>query len=117
MDFEIGHVNISVKSEKQKQEELQDFADRTQFEEDEGIAGCPWEDDKPIVDWHHDSYVLRNSHAPLLTALHKVPICLCHDAQRYLQHDWRRNGAENGQRGNHEGARTSDGEKSCVPVH
>ena len=56
MDFEIGHVNISVKSEQQKEEELQAFAEKTQFEEDEGIAGCPWEDDKPIVDWHTDSY-------------------------------------------------------------
>ena len=41
MDFEIGHVNISVKSEDQKREELQDYAEKTQFEEDEGIAGCP----------------------------------------------------------------------------
>ncbi|KAI1105471.1 hypothetical protein F4804DRAFT_129558 [Jackrogersella minutella] len=56
MDFEIGHINISVKSEKEKQEELQAFSDRAQYEADEGIAGCPWEDDKPIVDWHTDSY-------------------------------------------------------------
>ncbi|KAI2468768.1 hypothetical protein F4781DRAFT_396811 [Annulohypoxylon bovei var. microspora] len=56
MDFEIGHINISVKSEKEKEEELQAFNDRAQFEADEGIAGCPWEDDKPIVDWHMDSY-------------------------------------------------------------
>ncbi|KAI4158082.1 MAG: hypothetical protein LQ342_007756 [Letrouitia transgressa] len=56
MDFEIAHVNISVKSEKQKAEELQAFVDKKATEEDEGIAGCPWEDDKPIVDWHTDSY-------------------------------------------------------------
>lgn len=56
MDFEIGHINISVKSEAEKQEELQAFSDRAQYEADEGIAGCPWEDDKPIVDWHTDSY-------------------------------------------------------------
>ena len=56
MDFEIGHVNISVKSEKQKAEELDAFMDRKLTEDDEGIAGCPWEDDKPIVDWHTDSY-------------------------------------------------------------
>lgn len=56
MDFEIGTVNISVKSEERKQEELAAIAERTSFEEDEGIAGCPWEDDKPIVDWHRDSY-------------------------------------------------------------
>ena len=56
MDFEIAHVNISVKSEKQKAEELEAFMDKSQTEADEGIAGCPWEDDKPIVDWHTDSY-------------------------------------------------------------
>lgn len=56
MDFEIAHINISVKSEKQKAEELEAFLDRKQTEDDEGIAGCPWEDDKPIVDWHTDSY-------------------------------------------------------------
>ncbi|CAD6575665.1 MAG: hypothetical protein ASARMPREDX12_004190 [Alectoria sarmentosa] len=56
MDFEIAHINISVKSEKQKAEELEAFVDRTLTEDDEGIAGCPWEDDKPIVDWHTDSY-------------------------------------------------------------
>ena len=56
MDFEIAHINISVKSDKQKAEELEAFLDRTLTEDDEGIAGCPWEDDKPIVDWHTDSY-------------------------------------------------------------
>lgn len=56
MDFEIAHINISVKSEKEKAEELEAFLDRKLTEDDEGIAGCPWEDDKPIVDWHTDSY-------------------------------------------------------------
>jgi hypothetical protein len=56
MDFEIAHINISVKSEKQKAEELEASLDRKMTEDDEGIAGCPWEDDKPIVDWHTDSY-------------------------------------------------------------
>ncbi|KAI0012184.1 hypothetical protein F4779DRAFT_105737 [Xylariaceae sp. FL0662B] len=56
MDLEIAHINISVKSEEEKQEELNAFNDRAQYEADEGIAGCPWEDDKPIVDWHTDSY-------------------------------------------------------------
>ena len=56
MDFEIAHINIAVKSEKQKAEELEAFLDRKLTEDDEGIAGCPWEDDKPIVDWHTDSY-------------------------------------------------------------
>ena len=56
MDFEIANINISVKSEKQKAEELEAFLDKKHTEDDEGIAGCPWEDDKPIVDWHTDSY-------------------------------------------------------------
>lgn len=56
MDLEIAHVNISMKTEKQKAEELEAFMDRHLTEADEGIAGCPWEDDKPIVDWHTDSY-------------------------------------------------------------
>ena len=56
MDFEIGHVNISVKSEKQKAEELSAVIEMKAAAADEGIAGCPWEDDKPVVDWHTDSY-------------------------------------------------------------
>ena len=56
MDFEIGHINISVKPEKTQAEELSAIADRASTEADEDIAGCPWEDDKPIVDWHTDSY-------------------------------------------------------------
>jgi hypothetical protein len=41
MDWEISHINISVKSEEQARAEV------------EGMA----EDDmKPIVDWHTDSY-------------------------------------------------------------
>lgn len=57
MDFEIAHVNLSMKSEEQKQAELAASSlERKLTEADEGIAGCPWEDDKPIVDWHTDSY-------------------------------------------------------------
>lgn len=59
MDLEIGHVNISVKSEQERRAELDEIAtNRAGFESDEGIAGCPWEvpEDKPIVDWHTDSY-------------------------------------------------------------
>ena len=26
------------------------------FADDEGISGCPWEDDMPVVGWHRDSY-------------------------------------------------------------
>ncbi|KAI1429979.1 hypothetical protein F5Y12DRAFT_215067 [Xylaria sp. FL1777] len=56
MDLEIAHINISVKSEEEKREELEAVAERANYEADEGIGGCPWEDDKPIVDWHTDSY-------------------------------------------------------------
>jgi hypothetical protein len=51
MDLEIGHVNLSVKSK-----EIDAIKERAQFEADEGISGCPWEDDAPIVGWHRDSY-------------------------------------------------------------
>lgn len=57
MNFEVGHVNFSVKSEKETNEELAAIdRERQQFDSDEGIAGCPWEDDKPVVGWHTDSY-------------------------------------------------------------
>ena len=56
MDFEIGHVNISMQSEEQKQEALAALAEKEARQADEGVSGCPWEDDKPIVDWHTDSY-------------------------------------------------------------
>lgn len=57
MDFEIGHINLSTKSEEQKEAELAASSlKRRLTEDDEGIAGCAWEDDKPIFDWHTDSY-------------------------------------------------------------
>jgi hypothetical protein len=56
MDFEIAHINISMQTEEQKHESLAAFAEKTSREADEGVSGCPWEDDKPIVDWHTDSY-------------------------------------------------------------
>ena len=57
MDFEVGHINFSVKSEKEARDELATIdKQRTIFADDEGIAGCPWEDDKPVVGWHTDSY-------------------------------------------------------------
>ena len=52
MDFEIGHINISVKNEKEAQQERDAAAaQQKKHAEDEGIAGCPWEDDKPVVGW------------------------------------------------------------------
>lgn len=53
MDLEVGHVNVSVKSKEQTEVELETIRQRKRlFEEDEGISGCPWEDDKPVVGWH-----------------------------------------------------------------
>ncbi len=43
MDFEIAHVNISMKSERQKVEELEASIDRRLTEADEGIAGCEYQ--------------------------------------------------------------------------
>jgi len=57
MDFEIGHINFSVKSELDTRKEREEIETQKRlFNEDEGIAGCPWEDDKPVVGWHNDSY-------------------------------------------------------------
>ncbi|KAF2842892.1 hypothetical protein M501DRAFT_965729 [Patellaria atrata CBS 101060] len=57
MDFEIGHVNLSIKSKEQTDQEIAAISNQKRFfADDEGIAGCPWEDDKPIVGWHTDSY-------------------------------------------------------------
>lgn len=57
MNYEIGHVNILVKSAKRAHEEVAAFErERKGHADDEGIGGCPWDDDKPIVGWHNDSY-------------------------------------------------------------
>ncbi|WEW61278.1 hypothetical protein PRK78_006768 [Emydomyces testavorans] len=47
MDWEIGHINISVQTEEQKNKALADEAKKTGQED---------EDQLPIVDWHTDSY-------------------------------------------------------------
>ncbi|KAF2435235.1 hypothetical protein EJ08DRAFT_605062 [Tothia fuscella] len=39
MNYEIANINFSARTEAETR-----------------IAGCPWEDDKPIVGWHNDSY-------------------------------------------------------------
>lgn len=56
MSFEIANINISMQSEQQKKEALAAASEKASREADEGVAGCPWEDDTPIVDWHTDSY-------------------------------------------------------------
>jgi hypothetical protein len=50
MDLEIGHINISVKSEEEKDREIAAFQDQA-----EGKTSIPV-DDTPIVGWHRDSY-------------------------------------------------------------
>lgn len=56
MDLEIGHVNISVQTEEEKNKALAAVAEKANRDADEGVAGCPWESNDPIVDWHTDSY-------------------------------------------------------------
>lgn len=57
MDYDIGHINFSVKSEEETRKELDTINQQKKFfDDDEGIAGCPWEDDSPVVGWHTDSY-------------------------------------------------------------
>ncbi|KAK5089249.1 hypothetical protein LTR70_006872 [Exophiala xenobiotica] len=56
MDFEIGHINISINSKEKQEETARALAEHQSREEDEGVSGCPWEDDAPVVDWHTDSY-------------------------------------------------------------
>ncbi|KAI9739548.1 MAG: hypothetical protein M1834_006264 [Cirrosporium novae-zelandiae] len=60
MDFEIGHINISVKSEEQRAKDMAVVKEKAAREADEGVSGCPWEDDetseKSVVGWHTDSY-------------------------------------------------------------
>ncbi|KZT22645.1 hypothetical protein NEOLEDRAFT_1137650 [Neolentinus lepideus HHB14362 ss-1] len=51
MDFEIAHINFSVKSEEQTKQELDTIKKQKRVR-----AGRPWEDDKPVVGWHNDSY-------------------------------------------------------------
>lgn len=54
---EIAHINFSTKSKAQVANELAELESKKRAHaEDEGIGGCPHEDDKPIVGWHKDSY-------------------------------------------------------------
>ncbi|BDD56440.1 hypothetical protein MPDQ_001909 [Monascus purpureus] len=49
IDLEIGHINISVQSEEEKNKELAAV-------EEKKATDVDWKDDDPIVDWHTDSY-------------------------------------------------------------
>lgn len=52
MDLEIGHVNLSMSSEEKKSKELAAAAEKREYE----AEGSQQEDERPIVDWHTDSY-------------------------------------------------------------
>ena len=56
MDFEIGHVNISAPKKKNEVDNQRSIVESNAQQEDEGIDGCQPEDEKPVVDWHTDSY-------------------------------------------------------------
>jgi hypothetical protein len=53
MDFEIGHVNLAVYSEEEKNKALNERIEQANRATDENRT---WEDDDPVVDWHTDSY-------------------------------------------------------------
>ncbi|RHZ58849.1 uncharacterized protein CDV56_107140 [Aspergillus thermomutatus] len=55
MDYEIGHINISVQSEEDKARYLTAVAEKSQ-EADKSVSDGSWEDEDPIVDWHTDGY-------------------------------------------------------------
>ncbi|KAI9757113.1 MAG: hypothetical protein M4579_003591 [Chaenotheca gracillima] len=56
MDLEIAHINISVKSEAQKNQELAEFHEKRERLIAEGADESQAADEKPVVGWHTDSY-------------------------------------------------------------
>lgn len=56
MDLEIAHMNVSLQNQQEEDAAVKALAERASREADEGVSGCPWEDDQPIVNWHTDSY-------------------------------------------------------------
>ncbi|KAL4944914.1 hypothetical protein BDV06DRAFT_219849 [Aspergillus oleicola] len=56
MDFDIGHINLSIFSEEEKNKALNAMLEKATRAAHQGVSGCAWEDDDPIVDWHTDSY-------------------------------------------------------------
>ncbi|KAL3468342.1 hypothetical protein BJX64DRAFT_282520 [Aspergillus heterothallicus] len=53
MDFEIGHVNLAVYSEEEKNRAVNEMIEQASHAANQGLN---WEDNDPIVDWHTDSY-------------------------------------------------------------
>ncbi|PKX93056.1 uncharacterized protein P174DRAFT_373107 [Aspergillus novofumigatus IBT 16806] len=56
MDYEIGHINISVQSEEDKAKFLAAVAEKKSQEAGKNVSDSAWEDKDPIVDWHTDGY-------------------------------------------------------------
>lgn len=58
MDYEIAHINLSVKTQRQMEEELTQHKRATRkgprgdFDSKKG----PDDDESPVVGWHYDSY-------------------------------------------------------------
>ncbi|KAF1943655.1 hypothetical protein EJ02DRAFT_453135 [Clathrospora elynae] len=55
-DYEIAHINLSVKTEEQAKAELNAIRQDKRVHSDKGMTMGSSEDDKPIVGWHQDSY-------------------------------------------------------------
>ena len=49
-DLEIAHINLSATTGAQKEEAHKALEEKAHRDADEGISGCPLEDDTPIVD-------------------------------------------------------------------
>jgi hypothetical protein len=56
MDYEIGHINISVRSEENEAKFLAAVAEKKSQEAGKNVSDSAWEDKNPIVDWHTDGY-------------------------------------------------------------
>ncbi|KAF4293476.1 hypothetical protein KXW65_004684 [Aspergillus fumigatus] len=56
MDYEIGHINISVQSEEDKAEFLAAVAQKNSQDAGKNVSDSTWEGKDPIVDWHTDGY-------------------------------------------------------------
>jgi hypothetical protein len=57
MDYEIGHINFSVKTDQDVQSERKEIENAKQLQPTDGpTATGPWDNDKPVVGWHTDSY-------------------------------------------------------------
>ncbi|GIJ82341.1 hypothetical protein Asppvi_000848 [Aspergillus pseudoviridinutans] len=56
VDYEIGHINISLQSEEDKAKFLAAVAEKKSQDAGKSVSDGPWEDKDPIVDWHTDGY-------------------------------------------------------------